>query len=79
MNAITCEKSKLGFVGVGYMGRPIAQRLLESGFSLSAYDLHRSKAEELIRYGGTVAESDTSNIASAPPELMESEPSARWT
>jgi 3-hydroxyisobutyrate dehydrogenase-like beta-hydroxyacid dehydrogenase len=41
MNAITCEKSKLGFVGVGYMGRRIAQRLLESGFRLSAYDRHR--------------------------------------
>jgi 3-hydroxyisobutyrate dehydrogenase-like beta-hydroxyacid dehydrogenase len=56
MNEITREKSKLGFIGVGYMGRPIAQRLLESGFKLSAYDRHRSKAEELIRYGGTVAE-----------------------
>jgi 3-hydroxyisobutyrate dehydrogenase-like beta-hydroxyacid dehydrogenase len=57
MNAITCETSKLGFLGVGYMGRPIARRLLESGFKLSAYDRHRNKAEELIRYGGTVAES----------------------
>jgi phosphoglycerate dehydrogenase-like enzyme len=51
------QKSKLGFVGVGYMRRPIAQRLPESGFRLSAYDRHRTKAEELIRYGGTVAES----------------------
>ena len=57
MNAITSEKSTLGFVGVGYMGRPIAQRLLESGFKVVAYDRHRTKAEELIRYGGTVAES----------------------
>jgi 3-hydroxyisobutyrate dehydrogenase-like beta-hydroxyacid dehydrogenase len=57
MTAITRENSKLGFVGVGYMGRPIAQRLLESGFRLSAYDRHRSKAEELSRYGGTVAQS----------------------
>src|SRR5271154_2615846 len=57
MNAITCKKSKLGFVGVGYMGRPIAQRLLESGFKLSAYDRHRARAEQLIPYGGTVAES----------------------
>src|ERR1700688_1670944 len=38
------------------MGRPIAQRLLKSGFRLTAYDRHRTKAEELIRYGGTVAE-----------------------
>jgi 3-hydroxyisobutyrate dehydrogenase-like beta-hydroxyacid dehydrogenase len=57
MNAITSEKSTLGFVGVGYMGRPIAQRLLESGFKVVTYDRHRTKAEELIRYGGTVAES----------------------
>ena len=57
MNAITYEKSTLGFIGVGYMGRPIAQRLLESGFRLSSYDRHRTKAEQLIPYGGTVAES----------------------
>src|SRR5467141_2975130 len=57
MNAIKWEKNKLGFVGVGYMGRSIAQRLLESGFKLTAYDRNRSKAEELVRYGGTVAES----------------------
>lgn len=57
MNAIAPEKNRLGFVGIGYMGRPIAQRLLESGFKLTAYDLDRSKAEELIQYGGTVAQS----------------------
>jgi 3-hydroxyisobutyrate dehydrogenase-like beta-hydroxyacid dehydrogenase len=57
MDAITAEKNQLGLVGVGYMGRPIARRLLESGFKLAAYDRHRAKAEELIRYGGTVAES----------------------
>jgi 3-hydroxyisobutyrate dehydrogenase len=56
MTAITSAKSKLGFIGIGYMGRPIAQRLLNAGFSLTAYDRHRTKAEELIRYGGTVAE-----------------------
>jgi len=56
MNEITSQNSKLGFVGIGYMGRPIAQRLLKAGFQLIAYDRHRTKAEELIRYGGTVAE-----------------------
>ena len=57
MNPITPEKNKLGFIGVGYMGRPIAQRLLKSGFKVTAYDRNRSKAEALIPYGGTVAES----------------------
>jgi phosphoglycerate dehydrogenase-like enzyme len=45
---ITPENSKLGFVGVGYMGRRIAQRL-ESGFKLKAYDRDRSKAERLLQ------------------------------
>jgi 3-hydroxyisobutyrate dehydrogenase len=57
MKPITQENSRLGFVGIGYMGRPIARRLLESGFKLTAYDRDRSKAEELLRYGGTVADS----------------------
>src|SRR3989442_1416694 len=57
MKPITQENSRLGFVGIGYMGRPIARRLLESGFKLTAYDRDPSKAEELIRYGGTVAQS----------------------
>jgi 3-hydroxyisobutyrate dehydrogenase-like beta-hydroxyacid dehydrogenase len=57
MNPITSEKDTLGFIGIGYMGRPIAQRLLQSGFKLTAYNRHRSKAEELIPYGGSVAES----------------------
>jgi 3-hydroxyisobutyrate dehydrogenase len=57
MKAVTSENSKLGFIGIGYMGRPIAQRLLEFGFRLSAYDRQRTKAEQLVPYGGTVAQS----------------------
>src|SRR5438874_5307356 len=57
MKPITQEDDRLGFVGIGYMGRPIARRLLESGFKLTAYDRNRAKAEELIPYGGDVAQS----------------------
>jgi len=57
MKAITQEKDRLGFIGIGYMGRPIARRLLESGFKLTAYDRDFTKAAELIQYGGTVAKS----------------------
>src|SRR6266478_4822286 len=57
MKPITQENSRLGFVGIGYMGRSIARRLLESGFKLTVYDLDYSKAEELIQYGGGVAQS----------------------
>ena len=57
MKPITQEKDRLGFIGIGYMGRPIARRLLESGFSLTAYDRDHTKAEELARYGGAVTQS----------------------
>ena len=57
MKSITQENDKLGFIGIGYMGRPIARRLLESGFKLTAYDRNHSKSEELIQYGGKVAQS----------------------
>jgi 3-hydroxyisobutyrate dehydrogenase-like beta-hydroxyacid dehydrogenase len=56
MNPITAETNKLGFIGVGYMGRPMAQRLLETGFKVAAYDRDRSKANELVRFGGRVAQ-----------------------
>ncbi len=57
MKPITQENDRLGFVGIGYMGRPIARRLLESGFKLTAYDRDHSKTGELVRYGGTAAQS----------------------
>jgi 3-hydroxyisobutyrate dehydrogenase-like beta-hydroxyacid dehydrogenase len=57
MKPITQENDRLGFIGIGYMGRPIARRLLESGFKLTAFDRNHNKAEELIRYGGKIAQS----------------------
>jgi 3-hydroxyisobutyrate dehydrogenase-like beta-hydroxyacid dehydrogenase len=64
MEPMTAQKSKLGFVGIGYMGRPIARRLLESGFKVSAYDRERGKAKELVRYGASVAQSVSELAAS---------------
>jgi 3-hydroxyisobutyrate dehydrogenase len=49
--------AKLGFIGIGSMGRPIARRLLESGYNLTAYNRDRAKAEALVGYGAIVAKS----------------------
>ena len=48
MTPITPDHRKLGFIGIGSMGRPIARRLLESGYNLTAYNRDRSKAEALV-------------------------------
>jgi 3-hydroxyisobutyrate dehydrogenase-like beta-hydroxyacid dehydrogenase len=74
MKPITPEKSQIGFVGIGYMGRPIARRLLESGFKLTACDRDHSKAEELVRYGAGVAES-VSELAASCDVILSCLPS----
>src|SRR6266478_1232981 len=74
MKPITQENGRLGFIGIGYMGRPIARRLLESGFRLTAYDRNRAKAEELIPYGGNVAQS-VSELSSSCDVVLSCLPS----
>ncbi len=74
MKPITQENDGLGFVGIGYMGRPVARRLLESGFKLTAYDRNRANAEELIPYGGNVAES-VSELSSSCDVVLSCLPS----
>src|SRR3989454_548437 len=74
MKPITQENSRLGFVGIGYMGRPIARRLLESGFKLTAYDRNHSKPEELIQYGANVAQS-VSELSSSCDVVLSCLPS----
>jgi 3-hydroxyisobutyrate dehydrogenase-like beta-hydroxyacid dehydrogenase len=74
MKPITLRDAKLGFIGIGYMGRPIAQRLLEAGFSLTAYNKTRTKAEELVRHGGVVAE-NIAEVASGCDVLLSCLPS----
>ena len=45
----------VGFIGLGIMGKPMAENLIEAGYDLVAYNRTREKAEELE--GATVAES----------------------
>src|SRR5216683_353860 len=74
MEPMSARESKLGFVGIGYMGRPIARRLLEFGFKVTAYDRDRSKAEEVVRYGASVAQS-VSELAASCEVILSCLPS----
>jgi 3-hydroxyisobutyrate dehydrogenase-like beta-hydroxyacid dehydrogenase len=40
-------RSRLGFIGLGYLGSRIARRLLDAGFPMVVYDVHDTKAMEL--------------------------------
>ncbi|MDJ0733377.1 MAG: NAD(P)-binding domain-containing protein [Nostocaceae cyanobacterium] len=49
--------NKIGFIGVGNMGNPMARNLLEADFSLIVHDLRLKSAENLIEKGAQWAES----------------------
>ena len=55
MTPIDPVHPKLGFIGIGSMGRPIARRLLQAGYKVMVYNRDRRKAEALVECGATVA------------------------
>jgi 3-hydroxyisobutyrate dehydrogenase len=48
---------KLGWIGVGRMGFPLARRLLDAGCDLAIYNRTRSKAEPLVERGARLVDS----------------------
>jgi len=48
---------KVGFIGLGQMGKPMAINVLKAGFKLIAYDLKKESLEELTVNGGLIAAS----------------------
>lgn len=49
MNKIS--KLKIGFIGLGLMGNPMAKNILKSGFDLTVYNRTFSKTKELLNLG----------------------------
>jgi len=50
-------KEKIGFIGTGIMGKPMALNLLKAGYPVLAYDINPKPLEELKGKGGTVGRS----------------------
>ena len=50
------SRSRLGFIGLGHLGSPIARRLVAAGFPMVVYDLDHTKAAELSSLGAEVAQ-----------------------
>jgi len=43
--------AKIGFVGLGIMGKPMAQNLVKAGHELTVYDIVSPRVEELVKAG----------------------------
>ena len=48
-------KPRLGFIGLGHMGRHMVQRLIDAGYQMTVYDRTREIAQEVAQKGAKVA------------------------
>jgi 3-hydroxyisobutyrate dehydrogenase-like beta-hydroxyacid dehydrogenase len=48
------EKKKIGFIGIGMMGLPMARNLLKAGYDLTVYNRTPEKATSLIELGAVM-------------------------
>ena len=55
MRLLTADNVKLGFIGLGNMGKRIAQRLLDHRYQLFVCDRDIAKADAIAAQGGVVA------------------------
>jgi 2-hydroxy-3-oxopropionate reductase len=71
---------KIGFVGLGLMGRPMARNLMQAGYDLVVHNRSRGKVEELVSEGATAAENPREvsegcdivfTMLPGPPEVRE--------
>ena len=51
------KKAKLGYIGLGLMGKPMALNLLKAGFELVVHNRSRSAVDDLVKAGAREADS----------------------
>jgi 2-hydroxy-3-oxopropionate reductase len=44
--------SKVGFIGLGIMGKPMSRNLIKAGYQLVIYDIDKAPVEEFGAGGG---------------------------
>jgi 3-hydroxyisobutyrate dehydrogenase len=67
-------RMKIGFIGIGNMGRPMSLNLIRAGFELMVHDIREEAMEDPIRIGATAAGSPK-EVAEACDIVMTSLPS----
>lgn len=48
---------KIGFIGLGVMGKPMSKNLIKAGYSLMVYDINPASVSEVVSTGATQGES----------------------
>src|SRR5438270_7851778 len=53
---MAAQTQRIGWIGMGRMGYPMAERLLKAGYDLSVWNRTRAKAEPLAKLGAKLAD-----------------------
>ncbi|MDA0710259.1 MAG: 2-hydroxy-3-oxopropionate reductase [bacterium] len=51
------SKPRIGFIGLGIMGRPMSKHLIKAGYALTIYDIFEAAVKEIAAAGATAAHS----------------------
>lgn len=63
-------KPKIGFIGIGIMGFPMASHIAKAGYSLTLYDINRSNAEKLAETSSLIKVADTPKIVAEESNIV---------
>lgn len=67
MSSTSTIRPTLAFLGTGLMGKPMAMRLLQAGYSVNAWNRTRERAAELEPHGAAIANTPMGAIAADRP------------
>lgn len=68
------DSPRVGFVGLGMMGNPMARRIIDAGFTVVAYDIEPSRLQAVVAAGATSADS-ARDVAARSDIVLTSLPS----
>ena len=63
-------RMKFGYVGVGLMGLPMTRRLIESGHTVTVYDIDKARVDAAVAAGAKAAESAAATAAGVDAVLL---------
>lgn len=61
---------KIGFIGLGIMGKPMCRNLMKNGHEMVVYNRSSASMEELAKEGAVMAKSPQSLLLSVKPSLL---------
>jgi 2-hydroxy-3-oxopropionate reductase len=67
---------KIGFVGLGIMGKPMAKNLLKAGYELTVFDINQDAVNEVVAAGGVAAKTakDAAAVSEAVITMLPNSP-----